>query len=159
MKKRIILVAAIFSVLLMFAGCGLFRGPTVEIQIGRMYPTQWFFFSIHSVERVDGFAGRTAAPGHQLWKVEITQIGTFPEPVPMGTFDWFMDDDSFRAYMWPHIAFDGRMMPEFFWLDIGQRETHIMLFEVPAETTNLTLNFVEIDYYGAEGSHFVLRLQ
>ena len=132
----------------------------IEIEIGRVHSTWWFNFIIHSVDRVDEYAGHRAAPGHQLWLVEITQTGTFFDPILMGTFDWFMDDDDFRSDIFPHVGFEGReeMMPEEFWLDRGQSETHIMLFEVPGQTTNLTLNFIEFGEFET-GARFLLNLQ
>ena len=132
----------------------------IEIEIGRVHSTWWFNFTIHSAERIDEFEGRTAAPGRQLWKVVVTQTGTFFDPIMMGTFDWFMDGDYFRADVFPHGAFVGRddMMPEYFWLERGQSETHIMLFEVPADAVNLTLNYIEFGEFET-GARFSLPLQ
>jgi len=133
---------------------------TIEIEIGRVHSTWWFNFTIHSVDVVQEYAGHTAAPGHRLWKVEITQTGTFFDPILMGTFDWFMRDDSFRSDIFPHMGFLSRdeMMPEEFWLDRGQSETHIMLFEVPLDTRNLTLNFIEFAEFET-GARFLADLQ
>ncbi|MCL2376381.1 MAG: hypothetical protein FWC76_03180 [Defluviitaleaceae bacterium] len=132
----------------------------IEIEVGRVHTTWWFNFTIHSAEAVYSYAGHTAAYGHQLWEVVITQTGTFIDPIPMGTFGWFMDDNSFRADIFPHMGFEGRdeMMPEDFWLNRGQSKTHTMLFEVPSDTTNLTLNFIEIGQIET-GARFMLNLQ
>lgn len=168
----VIVVIALFSVgFLLLRGPGFADGAavntvaseyteTIEIEIGRVHSTWWFNFTIHSANVVYEYAGHTAAPGHRLWKVEITQTGTFFDPIPMGTFDWFMDDNDFRSDIFPHAAFAGRseMMPEDFWLDRGQSETHIMLFEVPINTTNLTLNFIEFGEVET-GARFLLNLQ
>jgi len=164
MQRSIFVIMIGIVALFTFAGCDALisrLSPTIDIEIGRLYSTQWFNFVIHSADVVDEYASHTAAPGHQLWKVDITQTGTFHEPVPMFTFDWFMDDDSFRAEHWPHPQFMGRdeMMPEEFWLSRGQSERHIMLFEVPIVTTNLTLFYVELDDRQIEWSWFVLNLQ
>ena len=163
-KQLVLMTATTITALFIFAGCagliGMFS-PTVDIEIGRTHLTQWFNFTIHSAEVVDEYGGRRVAPGHQLWLVDITQTGTFHEPVPMFVFDWFMDDDSFRAYLWPLPQFEGHdeMMPDEFWLPRGRSERHIMLFEVPIETTNLTLNFLEINEDDVEGTRFTLSLQ
>ena len=164
MRRFIFAMALAAVVLSVNTGCAAlinFFAPTIEIEIGRRHSTQWFDFTIHSANVVEEYAGHVAAPGHQLWEVVITQTGTFHEPVPMFTFDWYMNADSFRAYLWPHMHFEDRdeMMPEEFWLSRGQSETHTMLFEVPIATTNLTLNFVEIDERDIQWSRFVLRLQ
>jgi len=133
---------------------------TIDIEIGRVHSTWWFNFTIHSASVVHEYAGHIAARGHQLWLVEITQTGTFFDPIMMGTFDWFMDDDDFRSDIFPHVAFEGHneMMPENFWLERGQSETFTMLFEVPANTTNLTLNFIEFGELET-GARFSLNLQ
>ena len=132
----------------------------VPITVGHVHSTTWFTFNIESVEMVNEYAGHSAAPGHQLWAVVVTQTGTFPEPIPMGTFDWYMDDPSFRAYMFPHDPFAGQpeMMPELFWLDHNQTETYTMLFEVPADAADLTLNYTEFAEDGSIGVTFTLRL-
>ena len=157
------MVVTIATTLFVLLGCDLLStpSPTINIEIGRLYSTRWFDFTIHSVDAVDEYAGHIAAPNHQLWEVVITQIGTFFSPVPMGTFDWFMDDDSFRAPLWSHIGFEDHdeMMPERFLLYRNQSETHTMLFEVPTDTINLTLNFWEFEMYGDIGAKFVLHLQ
>jgi len=164
MMRRIFVILIGIVALFMFTGCAALISqfyPTVEIEIGNRHSTHWFDFTIHSIEVVEGYAGHTAVYGHQLWKVDITQTGTFHEPVPMFDTDWFMDDDSFRAVLFPHPQFEGReeMMPEAFWLPRGQSERHIMLFEVPMHTTNLTLSYEEMDDRYIVWSHFVLDLQ
>ena len=133
----------------------------IDIEIGRVHSSQWFNFTIHSANVVSEYAGHTAAPGHLLWEVVITHTSTFFDPIPMGTFDWYMSDDSFRADIFAHIQFEGRyeMMPEEFILVRGQSETHTMLFEVPMDTTNLTLNFLEFNEFNEVGAMFVLPLQ
>lgn len=163
--KRFVFMAVTATVVLfVLAGCSSLinmLSRTVDIEIGRQHSTQWFNFTIHSADVVGEYAGHIAAPGHQLWRVDITQTGTFHQSVPMFIFDWYMDDDTFRAQLWPLPQFEDHedMMPDEFWLPRGQSERHIMLFEVPTATTNLTLNFVEIDEADATGSRFALRLQ
>ncbi|MCL2376380.1 MAG: hypothetical protein FWC76_03175 [Defluviitaleaceae bacterium] len=162
LKVRIALAIMIITAsAFTLSGCDLFRTPVVDVEIGRLYSTQWFNFTIHSADMVSEFGGHTAGHGHQLWVVRITQTGTFREPVPMFIDDWYMDDDSFRAEHLALVAFESHpeMMPEEFWLPRGTSETHTMLFEVPANTTNLTLNFLEVDDANRTGSQFTLNLQ
>ena len=158
----ILVAAALLAVLFTFAARSII-GPEIEIEIeiGRVHSTQWFNFTIHRAERVAEFAGHTAAFGHQLWLVEITQTGTFFEAVPMGDWDWFMDSPDFRSILFMHPQFDGvpEMMPEEFWLERGQSETHIMLFEAPANAADLALYFEEYDVAGIIGALFILHLQ
>ena len=137
------------------------HSPTVEIEIGRVHSTQWFNFTIHSAERIGEYGGHTAAFGHTLWVVEITQTGTDFDPVPMWIWDWYMDGDDFRTHLFAHSQFVGRdeMMPDDFWLERGQSETHILLFEAPTDAVNLTLNFVEIFDGDFVGARFMLQLQ
>jgi len=160
-KVRIIIVA-IAMIISVFALTGCDSGSSlVEIGIGQRHSTQWFDFTIHSAEVVDEFYGFTALHGYQLWVVRITQTGNFHETVPMFFDDWYMDDDSFDGVYVILPVIDGHpeMMPDEFSLTRGQSETHIMVYEIPMDTTNLTLNFLEIDEEDAVGTRFTLNLQ
>jgi len=157
-----LVLAAVLAVGLPIAARHMMQRPgqEIEIRLGHVHSTQWFNFTIHSVQSLSQFEGHTAAYGHRLWLVDITQTGTFFEGVPMGTADWFLDGDDFRAHLYPHMQFMGRddMMPEWFWLERGQSEKHLMLFEAPVAAANLTLNFLEVDVLNFVGARFYMPL-
>jgi len=158
----LLVLAALIAVSIPFVATAL-RGPSgvVAIVPGQVHSTQWFNFTVHGVWQVDEYAGHLPAYGHGLWLVQLTQTGTFPESVPMGTWDWYLDSPDFRTVLMPHVAIPGQynMMPEDFWLERNQSKTHIMLFEAPINARQLSLNFIEVDDRDAVGMLFTLLLQ
>ena len=115
---------------------------------GKEYDTQWFSFTVESIKAVDEYAGYTADEGNQLYDVVVTETGTTAGQVlPMGTFDWVMDETSWPEYVWPLDPIEGRdeMMPLEFDLANGESVTYHMVFDVPVTASGLNLIYREID--------------
>jgi len=136
------------------AGEGDVTGET-----GKTYKTEWFEFTIHSIEKVGSYAGRTAQEGQQLYKVLIIETSTSEETIPVGTFDFYMDDPTFEEYVWAVAPLDGTMMPEEFNLEPGETVQYVMLFEVPVDTTELALVYTEYFDNGEIGTSFTIYVE
>lgn len=128
-------------------------------QVGKAYSTQWFTFTVKSIEKVDSYAGYTPAAGNELYDVLITETGTFEEASPMGTFDFYMDEDSFEDYIFPMDPLDDTMMPTDFMLDTDETVEYHMVYEVPTGLTGLRLMYTEFDDQDNEGVTFTINIK
>jgi len=117
----------------------------VSGEVGATYGTRWFEFTIESIKEIDDAFGYTAPDGYILIDVVVTETGTFDEPIIMGTFDFYMDSDTFLEYEWPIDPLDDSMMPLEFYLAKDETVTYRMVFEVPASLDDLKLMYTEID--------------
>ncbi|MDR1245472.1 MAG: hypothetical protein LBK57_00385 [Clostridiales Family XIII bacterium] len=123
-------------------------------EIGTTYATQWFKFTIISIEEMSEYEGYAAEEGYTLYDVLITETGTFEEASPMGTFDFYMDAPSFEDFVFPLDPISDEMMPLEF--DLGPRETveYHMVYEVPMDSVGLKIMFTEVDEDENEGVTF-----
>jgi hypothetical protein len=155
-KKGLVLVVS-FIMVFALAGCdilggllgGLLGGKT-EGEIGTTLKTAWFDFTVNSAEKADSYADYTAAEGNKLVVVEVTETNTSSDELPMSTFDFMLDDPADTEYYVDAMApLDSSMMPEKFYLSVGETVTYALVFKVPATSSNFTLTFIE---YGIDSS-------
>jgi len=118
-------------------------------EIEETYRTKWFEFTIHSIEKVDFYAGYTAKKDNQLYKVLITEKNTSEAVLPMGLFDFYMDAPAFEEFIRAIAPLDDTMMPKKFDLEPGETVQYIMVFEAPVDTAGLALMYTE--YFENEG--------
>jgi len=175
--KSLASLLAMALVLIFLAGCGdiiSFSDPAVRRretrratiadflsgdvtgETGETYQTRWFDFTIHSIDEVDSYAGHDAQEGYQLYKVQASLKNTSDDAIPMGTFDFYMDDPAFEEFIWPIAPLDDTMMPEQFDLELGEIVQYIMIFEVPAKTTELALVYTEFSENEYIGTSFII---
>ncbi|MDR2156512.1 MAG: DUF4352 domain-containing protein [Clostridiales Family XIII bacterium] len=175
MRQKIFSVL-IFSALLLFAlsGCGdsikqaalnaaesvveLLSGETTG-EVGKTYSTQWFEFTVESIEEVSEYEGYLPAEGYTLYDVRITEKGTFEEASPMGTFDFYMDASSFPEYVYPIDPLNDEMMPLNFDLEPNQTVEYHMVYEVPMDVSGLNLIYTEVDEDDNEGVTFNIPIE
>jgi len=119
----------------------------IEIETGETRSALWFDFTVGHIKRVDQYAGHLPAGSHMLIDVFITQTGTFDdtEPIPMGTFDFYMDSSIFEEHIYPLDPFDDTMMPREFDLAFGETVSHRMVYEIPDNVPDLKLMYTEWD--------------
>ncbi|MDR1193443.1 MAG: hypothetical protein LBK98_04615 [Peptococcaceae bacterium] len=127
-------------------------------EVGKTYATQWFEFTIESIEEVSKYAGYTPEDGYVLYDVLITEKGTFDEPSPMGTYDFYMDAPDFYDYVAPMGPLSEEMMPEEFDLAPDQIVEYHMVYEIPADTVGLKLMYTEWDSEDNEGNTFTIPI-
>jgi hypothetical protein len=151
-KARDVALNAAESVVQMLSG-------KVTGEIGATYATQWFRFTIESINETSEYAGYLAEEGYTLYDVLITETGTFEEASPMGTFDFYMDAPSFDDYVYPLDPISDEMMPLEF--DLGPRETveYHMVYEVPMDSVGLKIMFTEVDEDENEGVTFNIPIE
>ena len=172
MQKKVLYVLVIALMLFAFAGCSkVVEGvkQTVEDarqvltgsvsgEIGKSYSTKWFDFTVKSVKDANNYAGYEADSGNRLIVVLISETGAWDDPIPMGTYDFYLDADSFYDYNWPLDPYDDSMMPMDFYLTNGETVEYYMIYEIPSDAPNLKLLYTEIDEEENLGTTFSIDL-
>ena len=125
-------------------------------EVGIAYHTQWFAFRVESIDRVSVYAGYRASSGYELIDVVVTELNTYGQSITMGTFDFYLDSDTFLDYAWPLDPRDDTMMPENFDLPKGEEVTYHMVYEVPVGLTDLVVCYTEINDEGDYGDTFTI---
>lgn len=166
-KKPTMLIALAISIMFFVCACGnitqsvsntvaqMLNG-TVRGEVGKTYSTQWFEFTVKSIEKVDSYAGYKPEDGYELYSVLLSEKNIFEEDIPMGTFDFYMDEDSFVDYIFPIDPLDDTMMPMEFTLKKGEAVEYRMIYEIPAGTEGLMFCYTEIDVSEEEGVEFII---
>ena len=164
MKKRI-MASFVFALLLVsLSGCkvlsslGLGGGP-VEGEIGTKMTTEWFEFTVKSAEIVDSYADYTASEGYKLLEVVVTEKNISSDTLPMGTYDFLLDDPADAAYYVSALdPLDDKMMPLDFDLKPGETVTYHLLFEVDAASSGYKFLYTEYFTDESEGKTFIVDL-
>jgi len=175
--KSLVLLFAFALILVGLAGCGRdiisFRDPAekrreaisefidkdVAVETGETYKTEWFEFTIHSIDKVKSYAGYEAKDGNRLYKVLVTEKNIADKAIPMGSFDFYMDAPAFEEYIWALAPLDDTMMPESFELEPGEVVQYVMIFEVPVKTDKLALVYTESYDGGGDGATFSIPVK
>lgn len=173
--KHLALLLVLVFVVVGFFGCdGIsFRDPVekrresiskylskdVAGKIGDTYKTKWFEFTIESIEEAEAYLDYKAKTDYQLYKIQVTLKSNWDKPIPMGTFDFYMDDPSFEEYIWAIPPLDDSMMPKEYDLGPGKSAQYLMIFEVPINTTELALLYTESFEGGSDGKTFAIYIE
>lgn len=167
MRKRIVAVITVIMVMAMCIGCSAVQEAVAQVisgdvtgKVGKTYQTQWFTFSVDSIEEVADYAGYQPASGNVLVDVLITETGTYDssDPSIMGTFDFYLHHEETGDYWYPMDPFDGTMMPESFPLAKDETVTYHMVYEIPDGLSGLGLYYVEVDEEDNYGNVFCIPL-
>lgn len=125
-------------------------------EVGKNYSTQWFTFNVKSIETVAEYAGYTPAEGNKLIDVVVTEKNIFGEEIPMGTIDFYLDEDSFEEYVFPIAPLDDTMMPEEFGLAANETVEYHLIYEVPEDISAMNFMFTEFDESETVGATFTI---
>jgi hypothetical protein len=173
-QKSFLILALLMMMVLIPSGCGnSIRQAALETaqsavdllsgdvtgETGKTYATQWFEFTVQSINEVPEYAGYTPQSGYTLYDVLITETGAFEDPSPMGTFDFYMDAESFAEYVYPLDPLNDEMMPMEFELAKDETVEYHMVYEVPSDVTDLKLMYTEVDEQENEGVTFSIPIQ
>lgn len=165
--KRFLTVVLAMSISLGAAGCGdaidagvqeigSLLSKDVEGEVGSTYRTEWFDFTINTLELQDEYKGETAEDGYQYAVANVTTKNTWDgdEEIPMGTFDFYLYTDNQEEAIFPEYAWDDIMMPEEYFLQPEEEATYDAVFLVPAEASAAYFVYLEIDEYDSTGAEF-----
>jgi hypothetical protein len=137
---------------------GNFLKGNVTGEVDKVYSTEWFNFAVRSIEKVDEYAGYSAEEGFILLDVVVEELNTFSEDIPMGTFDFYLDSDTFIDYIFPLDPLDDTMMPTEFSLSPSEDVKYHLLYEIPDGVADLRLMYTEIDEEDNEGATFTITV-
>jgi len=174
MHKKLLAIVITVTIVFIFTACGdaslvkdsikhtvaqSIKG-SIYVEARKTHRTEWFQFTIESIERIDHYAGYSPAEGCQFIDVLITQKGIFndSEPIPMGTFDFYMDSSIFEECIYPIKPFDDAMMPEEFDLAYDQTVVYHMIYEIPVIVPDLRLMYTEWFKDNREGATFIVDI-
>ena len=138
---------------------GQFISGDVTGEINKTYSTQWFSFTVKSIETVSEYAGHTAPEGMKLISVLVEETNIFGSTIPMGTMDFYVDEVSLLDYIYPISPLDETMMPDEFDLAADETAEYYMIFEVPADISDYMLMYTEIDENNDIGATFTINFK
>jgi|GEM_PF-1087803 len=129
-------------------------------EIGGLYKTQWFDFSVNSMEVVKEYEGQPADDGYQFVVLEVYEKNTWDGggSIPMGTFDFYVDNAAFSDFVWAESPWTDNMMPDEFTLTPDEEVTYDVVFMVPENVADVDFTYVEIDENQGIGSTFIIKL-
>jgi len=118
-----------------------------EAKLGSKLKTSWFDLTINNAYITEeALEGYTPADGCALLVVEMTLKNTFEESVPMWDedfwVDWGTDDEGTYPVRTSEDLTDDQFPAEYN-LAVKEEKTGTLVFEVPADETDLCINFVE----------------
>lgn len=129
--------------------------------IGTTYSTQWFDFAVKSYAIVDSYAGYTADRDNVLVDLVLYEKCTFDYSITVGTFDFWLDVTSaaneYNAVD-AVVALDETMMPDEMELSPGESIEYHLVFEVPADSAEVSFIYLEIDEDDDAGLCFIIPL-
>jgi hypothetical protein len=95
--------------------------------------------------------------------IVVKETNIFDESIPMGTFDFWVDSDSFDEYLMPLAPLNDTMMPEEFELAVDDSVTYHIIYEVPVDLADLRIFYTEIADDGSEegevGATFSIKIK
>lgn len=118
--------------------------------VGDTMSTQWFDFTVNSVSAYGNeYLGYTTERGLRLLVVNVTIENTFDDVNPMFDDDfsisWGGPDGYYDYPVTDAESLSDDILPSEYYMNPGDKVTGDLLFEVPAEETDLTISYVEID--------------
>lgn len=137
----------------------------VDGEIGDIMHTHQFDFAVNTVSAYgEEYANYTTDLGYRLLVVNTTIINTFSEPISLFDSDFLLawDDGNNYDYAYPVDAtgtLGKDFFPSQFSLDYGDEITGDLLFEVPAELSDLSLSYMEYDDEADEYNTFTVYFQ
>ena len=174
MKSKLTTIIIIVSCLiLLLAGCGRQTASSVDHvlegvrsfikgdvtgELNKSYSTQWFDFTIKSIKTAYSYAGYENNEGYKYVVVAISETNTFDEPIPMGTFDFYLTAEGLSEEDGlPYEPFDDRMMPSEFELAVGESVDYDLVFEIPDEIIDISFVYIELDEEENVGATFTIK--
>ena len=183
MKRLLSVLLAVFLVLAL-AGCGgkssdpsgdnvgsgdgdvYAEDGYAEGRIGDTMHTYWFNYKVNSAYTCGEFAGRAAAEGSKLLVVEISVKNTFTTSVEMYDTDFqaqwgSSDEDDFRVPITtdPETLeeldpLSDDQLPGTYLLGVNEERTGLLVYEVPADSKDFSVSYLEAFEEGDEGDTF-----
>ncbi len=137
-----------------------------EGRLGDTMHTYFFNYTVNSAYTCGEFAGRPAAEGCKLLVAEITVKNTFTSSVEMYDTDFqaqwgSSSDEDYRVPITTDPEtfeeldpIDDSQLPGTYELGVNQERTGLLVFEVPADSKDFSISYLEIFEEGDDGDTF-----
>lgn len=130
-------------------------------RVGDHMRNVFFEYTVNSVEYPDSYGDITPADGNQLILADVTVRNVFSQTLPMSIYDfqiqWGEGDKDF-GYQAEGLAGDN-LMPDQYQLLRGASESYKLLYEVPADTTEFSISYLEVWDDNTEGDVFFVYFE
>lgn len=126
--------------------------------IGDVMHTYWFDFTVDDAYTCAEYEGYTASEGKQLVVATLSLKNTFLQSLPMSQTDFQIqwggegDDD----YEWPISAVSEAQLPDEYTLAINESRSGVVVYEVPAGTSDFSISFGEYFEDKSEGDVYFI---
>lgn len=128
-------------------------------EVGKLYSTKWFDFSVNTLTIADTYKGVDADEGYTFLVAEVYELNDWEGDgdIPMSPYDYYAlaDDDS--TEIWPESAWDEAMMPDSFYLEPEEEATYDVVFMVPESAATVKFVYVEMDENGDTYATFTIE--
>ncbi len=160
MKKIAALLLALGLVLSLTAceKVASFIQGDVTGEVGKVYKTQWFDFSVNSLETVAEYEGVPADEGYVFVVANITEKNTWDgnESIPMSNWDFYMLEGTDTAEINPESPWADAMMPDEFSLAPDEEVTYDVVFMVSENVADVKFVYLEVDEDGGTHATFTI---
>jgi len=119
-------------------------------QLGVKYEIWWGAFSVNSMHVIPAYESHKPASGNTLVMFNVTIYNTDNSPHPIGTYDWFIMDETLDEVIFPIDPLEDNtfMMPSSVMLDPGLSVSHDVIIEFPENLKDPQIMFFDADYEG-----------
>lgn len=155
-NRGLLLLAAILFLLSACAGDS--AAPEDEVhQVGEKISTAFFDYTVTETASLSRFDGRRAESGDTLVTVSLTIKNTQQYALPMGRYDFRLQwGEDGEHYVYPLEQYSDAQLPDSYDIPEGESAEGVLVFQVPEETRDLALGFLEIFEDDTQGQAFYI---
>ncbi len=165
MKRKLSALILLFTVLVTFTGCTevqSFLKGDVTGELDKTYSTQWFDFSVNSIETAYEYGGETLEEGYKFVIAEVTERNTFDEAIPMSCYDFEINGEGIEGEdIYPadpeYFSLSVLMMPSEFQLEVDEIIVKDVVFVIPEDVLDIQFVYIELDEDQNVGATFKIE--
>ncbi|MDE7195055.1 MAG: DUF4352 domain-containing protein [Oscillospiraceae bacterium] len=140
-------------------------GKEHTAEIGEVLKNEFFSLKVTEAYRYSSMGDYLPDEGYDFVAVNITVGNIFSESIPVGSYDYVLrwgegDENSYDAFQVGnlHTSYDINFFPDDTTLSIGASKSGYVIFEAPSDSTELTLEYLEIYEDDFEGNTYHINL-
>lgn len=140
-------------------------GKEHSAEIGEELKNEFFSLKVTDVYRYSSMGEYLPDDGFDFVAVNISVGNIFSESIPVGSYDYVLrwgegDENSFEAFQVGnmHTDYDISFFPDDTTLSVGASKSGYIIFEAPSDSTELTLEYLEVYEDDFEGNTYHINL-
>lgn len=140
-------------------------GKEHSAEIGEVLNNEFFSLKVTDVYRYSSMGDYLPDDGFDFVAVNITVGNIFSESIPVGSYDYVLrwgegEENSFEAFQVGnlHTDYDIRFFPDDTTLSVGTSKSGYVIFQAPSDSTELTLEYLEVYDDDFEGNTYHINL-